>query len=189
MFSVIVCCGRHNPFFCFQKIIRKFKKLLDKCTKPYYNIITKSYKGDPIMKPETRELDNIFASIDNTYREAAKRLAITDTEMDILYVINLEGSGCNQSCLYKQTGLTKSTVNSALHKMQERGEIELISGEGRNVCVRLTDKGRVLSERTVCRLIAFEEEVFGEWTQEEWELFISLNRRFLEQFRKKVESL
>ena len=141
------------------------------------------------MKPETRELDNIFASIDNTYREAAKRLAITDTEMDILYVINLEGSGCNQSCLYKQTGMTKSTVNSALYKMQERGEIELISGEGRNVCVRLTDKGRVLSERTVCRLIAFEEEVFGEWTQEEWELFISLNRRFLEQFRKKVESL
>ena len=51
------------------------------------------------------------------------------------------GSGCNQSVLYKETGMTRSTVNSAIRKLENAGILYLTAGRGRNTCVVLTEKG------------------------------------------------
>ena len=47
----------------------------------------------------------------------------------------------------KKTGITKSTINAALYKMQVRGLIELRSGEKRNVRFFLSTKGEELKQR------------------------------------------
>ena len=98
-------------------------------------------KGDIIMNTYLREYNLIHSGMVSAYHEAALKLGISDTAMDILYAICEDGDGINQSILYKKTGIKKSTVNSALHKMQSNGMIELRSGEGRNIKVFLTKAG------------------------------------------------
>lgn len=141
------------------------------------------------MNPKLNELYNILGSIDSLYRDAAIKLGVTDTEMNILYVMYYEGSGCNQSRLYKKTGITKSTINSALHKMQERGLIELRAGEKRNVRVFLTAKGEALSERTARRIIKTEQEIFDGWSAKDIDRFVGLNRRYLNDLKEKIDIL
>ena len=141
------------------------------------------------MEAEINELNKILTTIDSVYRDAAAKLGVTDTEMNILYVIHWEGGSCNQSCLYKKTGVTRSTINSSLHKMQERGEIELVRGEGRNVRVVLTESGKALSGKTASVIVGFEEDIFGSWPQQDRQNFLQLNRRYLEQLKGKVSEL
>lgn len=141
------------------------------------------------MKDEMRELDYILTEIDSVYSTAALKLGVTDTEMNILYVIHGEGNGCNQSCLYKKTGITRSTINSALHKMQERGEIKLVSGEGRNVRVELTRKGKKLSDRTVGVFTAAEADIFDSWSERDRKKYLELNKKYLDDLKERVAKL
>lgn len=135
------------------------------------------------------EFINIESSIDGLYREAAVKLCITDTELRIFYVILIEGSGCNQSSLYKKTGITRSTVNPALHQMMKKGLIELQKGDGRNVRVLLTDSGKELADNTAGRILAIENEIFARWTEKERERFLSFNRRYMTEFAERVKEL
>ncbi len=141
------------------------------------------------MNAKMNELYNILNSIDSIYRDAAIKLNVTETEMCIMYVMCYEGNGCNQSCLYKKTGITKSTVNSALHKMQERGLIELKSGDKRNVRVFLTAKGKELSEQTAKRIIDIELEIFDGWSARDIDYFLELNRKYQNDLKEKIEKL
>ena len=56
------------------------------------------------------------ASSINAYHDAALKLGLTDSELDILYSLNEHGSGCNQSIFYKETGTTNPTINSAVRQ-------------------------------------------------------------------------
>jgi len=67
------------------------------------------------------------------------------------------GEGCNQSALYKNSGLGKSTINSALKKMEKEGYLTIEKGEGRNTRVFLTDAGRISA------IISFPEHWYSRY--------------------------
>ena len=79
------------------------------------------------MNTVLKEFNEAFGIINEAYHEAAVKLGLSDTEMEIFYIY---GSGCRQSVLYKESGLTKSTVNSAIRKLQRDGILYLMPGEG-----------------------------------------------------------
>lgn len=89
--------------------------------------------------------------------------------------------GCLQSTLYKETGLTKTTVNSALKKLEKGGTLYLTPGPGRNTRVYLTEGGAQLARDTAGRLMELENRVYASWTPEEQALFLRLNRDFAEK--------
>ena len=134
-----------------------------------------------------REFNNTLGQIAGAYHDYAARLGIADSVLDILYGILNEGDGCNQSLLYKNSGLGRSTVNSAIRKMEREGLLTLTPGEGRNTRVFLTGKGRELAESTAGRLMELETEIFRSWTREERALYFSLFRRYLRQFRERTK--
>lgn len=68
-----------------------------------------------------KEFYNLLSQVNSVYHDAALKLGLTDSELDILYSLNEHGSGCNQSIFYKETGTTKSTINSAVRKMEQGG--------------------------------------------------------------------
>ena len=86
------------------------------------------------MKVEFKEFNSIIGKINGIYHEAALKMGMSDSERDILYVLCDKGSGCNQSVLYKETGMTRSTVNSAIRKLENKGILYLTAGTGRNTC-------------------------------------------------------
>ena len=74
----------------------------------------------------------------------------------------------------------RSTLNSALKKLEREGILTLSPGSGRHTCVSLTAQGHRLADRTVCRLIRLEDRIYAGWTSEEQALLLRLNRDFTE---------
>ena len=71
----------------------------------------------------SHEYNAIESLIGCAYHEAALKMHLADSELCILYTLHTHGPGCLQSTLYKETGLTKTTVNSALEKLELENRI------------------------------------------------------------------
>ena len=113
-------------------------------------------------------------------------------EQDRLCIMGIlceEGEGCNQSVLYKNSGLGKTTINSAIRRMEQQNLLYLTPGEGRNTCVYLTDAGREMLRTSVEPVIRIENEIYSSWTKKEQELFVGLNQRYLDMFREKTDHI
>lgn len=141
------------------------------------------------MKIALKEYNEIINTICNLYHEAAVKLGLSDSEMDILYGLCSHGQGCYQSTLYKETGMTKSTINSAIKKMERDEILYLTPGPGRNTCVYLTEKGQKLAERTVYKVFEIENAVYEGWSEEEKQIFLRLNRNYAETLEQMVKKL
>lgn len=138
------------------------------------------------MNVMLKEFNRISGIINSIYHEAALKMGISDSERDILYVLFDHGGKCRQSALYKETGMTRSTVNSAIHKLQNSGILYLTPGKGRNTHVTLTENGEHYVSQTIGKLIGIENKIYMSWSQEERDLFIQLNQRFADELGKSV---
>lgn len=141
------------------------------------------------MQVALREFNNLVGIIDALYHEAALKLGLSDSERDILYVLCNHGSGCNQSALYKETGLSRSTVNSSIRKLEQADILYLAAGTGRNTRVFLTEKGETYINETVGKLIQIENDIYLSWTPEERRIFLELNQRFADVFKERIQKL
>ena len=63
---------------------------------PYAYIFRRS-----AMYSAFKEFYNLLSQVNSVYHDAALKLGLTDSELDILYSLNEHGSGCNQSIFYK----------------------------------------------------------------------------------------
>ena len=126
------------------------------------------------MESAFKDWDYIEGMIDSAYHEAALKMNLSDSEFSILYIFNEHQEGCNQS---------------AIRKMEKKELLYLTPGSGRNTQVFLTEKGKKLMEDTVYRVIEIENEIYNDWTPEERELFMKLNRDFAEKLSDKVKKL
>lgn len=141
------------------------------------------------MNTKLRELNGIMGRISSAYHEAAVRMGISDSVRDIFYVLCDKGSGCLQSVLYKETGMTRSTVNTAIRRLEEKGILYLTHDVGKNTRVNLTESGEKIVKETVGRLVEIENEFFEKWTQEEQQMIIILNSRYADDLQHSLGRL
>ncbi|MGI6216482.1 MAG: MarR family winged helix-turn-helix transcriptional regulator [Coriobacteriales bacterium] len=141
------------------------------------------------MGKSDEDVGSVNGIINSAFHLAAFKLGLNDSEMSIFYVISRCGEGCNQSELYKRTGQRRSTINSAIRKMERENLLYLEPGDGRNTKVFLTEKGRRRSRETVGRLLQIEESIVKEWDENERRQFIDLTSRFFSQLREEIEKL
>ena len=112
------------------------------------------------MKVKMHDLNMILEGTDALYHEASKKLGLSDAQMCILYNIYEHGDGCPQKELYKSTGISKSTINSAIKNMEREGYVALKAIDGRSTGIYVTQKGHNLMADTVEKLIEIENRVF-----------------------------
>ena len=136
-----------------------------------------------------QEFNQIAGRISSLYHAAALKMGLSDSEFRILYTLAVNAPGYLQSALREATGMGRSTVNSALKKLEREGILTLSPGSGRHTCVFLTAQGHRLADRTVCRLIRLEDRIYAGWTSEEQALLLRLNRDFTEKLEAIVASL
>lgn len=136
-----------------------------------------------------QEFNQIDGRISSLYHAAALKMGLSDSEFRILYTLAVNAPGYLQSALREATGMGRSTVNSALKKLEREGILTLSPGSGRHTCVSLTAQGHRLADRTVCRLIRLEDRIYAGWTSEEQALLLRLNRDFTEKLEAIVASL
>jgi len=131
----------------------------------------------------------VMNEINAIYHDAAMRMGISDSVQSILYVICENGDRCLQSEIYKQTGISRQTINSAIRKLEKDGIVYLEQGQGRNTIVCLTDAGKEAADKKARSIIRIENEIFDEWTEEELRMYQELTERYRDSLKKKLDAL
>ena len=106
----------------------------------------------------------LSAEITSLYHEAAVKMGISDTVLNVLYALCEKGGQCLQSDIFRLTGISRQTINSAIRKLERDGIVYLKRGEGRNTLVCLTEKGRDFSSKKMLPLFQMEDKIWDTWT-------------------------
>lgn len=134
-------------------------------------------------------INYLSSEIDSIYHQATLKIGLTDSSSRVLYTICDNGGECQLSDIYKLTGIRKQTVNSAIRGLEKDEVIYLKNNDGRSKKVILTDKGKALSKETVFRLFELENRIFSAWSEHELDLYIELTEKFIDLFRKEMNSI
>lgn len=138
---------------------------------------------------EIRRINSLTNEMESLYHLAALHLGIADSVSLVLYFLYDAEGRCPLSDIYKSSGTSKQTVNSAIRFLEKEGALYLEPYKGRAKMAVLTDKGRAYAENTVARLRRAEEQAFDGWTEEEVRTHIRLLEKYTECFRREVEKL
>ena len=111
----------------------------------------------------------LSAEITSLYHEAAVKIGISDTV---------------QRDIFRLTGISRQTINSAIRKLERDGIAYLKQGEGRNTMVCLTKKGSNFSTEKILPLFQIEDKIWNEWTSEEQEKYILLTQTYRDALKK-----
>lgn len=136
----------------------------------------------------TRRSTYLQSEIDGVYHEIAQKMGLSDSAMIILYTLQMHDGACSLQTVCKRSGLTKQTVNSALRKLEREGTVYLAPDGARSKRVCLTEAGKALAGRTVCRLMTAENEIFASWTEEETKQYLALTESYLSALREKLRT-
>lgn len=138
---------------------------------------------------KVKRYNYIMSEINSIYHDAAMRMGISDSAQNILYAVCVVGDRCPQSEIYKQTGISRQTINSAIRRLEKDGLVYLEPGQGRNTVVCLTDKGKEVADEKVRPIIGIENEIFNEWTEEEMRMYWELTERYRDSLKEKLSAL
>lgn len=153
-----------------------------------YNIMYEIGQGDESMHYlQTREYTHLAGEINSLYHEAAVKMGISDSVMNILYVISEKGDQCFQSEISKLTGISRQTINSAIRKLEKDEIVYLQQGQGRNTIVCLTEKGRKFSAEKISPLFEIENKIWNEWTAEEQRQYLTLTKKYRDALKKYLD--
>ena len=119
------------------------------------------------------------------YHDAARRLGLTDSALEILYALHAEGGACPLREICRNCSIPKQTISSALRRLEDQGAVTC-TAHGRSKTVSLTPEGRALAERTVGQLIAAENAVLDGWPEADTERYLALTEAFLVAMREKI---
>lgn len=127
--------------------------------------------------------------LDAIYHQAARKLGVSDSVLLVLYMIHEKGDGCLLYEIWKESGISKQTINSALRKLETDQILYLKQDKGKTKRVYLTDKGKEYMMQTAGRLLEAESDAFHDWINEELELYLKLLEKYNCSFREQIEKM
>ena len=136
-----------------------------------------------------RRINYLMTEIDALYHQAAVKMGLSDSVARVLYTIYEAKGSCLLSEIYKKTGVSKQTINSALRKLEQEGILYLEPSGARSKRVCLTETGLRVADTTAGRLIRLENSIFDEWPAEDVQQYLGLMERYLQAFRCKLPEL
>ena len=135
------------------------------------------------------EYTHLAGEINSLYHEAAVKMGISDSVMNILYVICEKGDRCLQSEISRLTGISRQTINSAIRKLEKDGIVYLKQGQGRNTIVCLTETGKKFSAEKIIPILEMENKIWNEWTAEEQKQYLELTQKYRDALKKYVKMI
>lgn len=138
---------------------------------------------------QLHKINYLTAEMNGLYHHVALKQGLSDSVSMVLYSLLDRGGSCLLSQIYKDSGISKQTVNSAIRKLEADGVLYLEAVTGRSKKVLLTEKGMELASNTVGRLMKAEVMAFEGWSDQEVETHVGLMERYLEDFRSLIERI
>ena len=141
----------------------------------------------PIQNSRIREYTRLSGEIDSLYHEIAIEMGVSDSVLNVLYIILHKGEECLQSELSKLSGINRQTINSAVRKLEKDGIVYLKQGHGRNTIVCLTEKGKEFSSERIYPILEIEKNIWNEWTAEQQQQYLMFTRQYHDALEKYVQ--
>ena len=142
----------------------------------------------PMFKEESdfRRYNLLAWETDSLYHEISRMFGLTDSAVNILYLICFEDSDALLSDIVRLSGLQKQTINSSLRNLERKGLIEMRPVNGKMKSVALTEAGSAFCDRTIRKLMDWENEALSGFSKKEVKLFLHLMDRYLESVSRSV---
>lgn len=131
----------------------------------------------------------LSSELDALYHLSSLKFGISDSVSIVLYTIFDAGGECLLSEIYKTSGISKQTINSAIRSLEAEHLICLKQMDGRSKMVSFTEEGKEFAENTVARLLAAEMGAFESWSEQEVGLLMDLIEKYVDSLRKQIEKL
>lgn len=145
------------------------------------------------MSPNRSEvihrINYLTSEMEALYHQSSLKLGITDSVSIVLYTIYDTGENCLLSDIYKKSGISKQTVNSAIRGLEADDILFLEQYTGRAKKIVLTEKGRDYVSKTVAKLYQAEVQAFESWTTEEINTYIHLMAKYVDCFHRQINAL
>ncbi len=120
------------------------------------------------------------------YHRIALSFFLSDSAMNILYLIHHLGSPVLLSDIIRYSGLQKQTVSSSIRSLVKDGLITLSKIDGKKKNVAFTPRGQKTAENTVKRLIEWENDAISQFSDEEIGSCLSVMERYSERLRGRL---
>lgn len=98
------------------------------------------------------QINCLTEEVDSLYHQAALKLGVSDSVMFVLYMLHIGGEKCLLYDIYKLSGISKQTINSAIRKLENDGIVYLEKHNGKSKIVCVTEKGKAYIAQTGARL-------------------------------------
>ena len=138
---------------------------------------------------EIKRINYLSNELEALYHQSSLKFGITDSVSIVLYTIYDSGNECLLTDIYKESGISKQTINSAIRALEADSILYLEQHNGRAKKVILTDKGRDYVQKTAARLYQAEMDAFDTWTDEEVSTYIRLMEKYVDCFHRQIEKL
>lgn len=142
----------------------------------------------PLHDPVFR-INCLMEDIDSLYHQAAFKLGVSDSVLFILYMVHTHGGTCLLHDIYRLSGISKQTINSAIRKLEHEGIVYLEKHSGKEKMVCLTEKGQSYANQTAAKLLESEYHAFRGWSEEEIGTYLRLIEKHSLSLRKQIEAL
>lgn len=135
------------------------------------------------------QINCLTEEVDSLYHQAALKLGVSDSVMFVLYMLHIGGEKCLLYDIYKLSGISKQTINSAIRKLENDGIVYLEKHNGKSKIVCVTEKGKAYIAQTGARLAEAESRAFDDWSEEEIDLYVRLIGKYNNSLRIQIEKL
>lgn len=135
------------------------------------------------------QINYLTSELDALYHQASLKIGLADSVMRVLYALHDNGQQCLLSEIYKQSGISKQTVNSAIRKLEKEEIVYLEHHNGKAKMVYLTPQGKQYVSDTVVRLCDAEIRAFESWTEDEIDTHVRLMGKYVESFRRQTQNI
>ncbi len=142
----------------------------------------------PVFK-ENKRLNHLLGEINAVYHEIALKLGLSDSAMQILYMICDYQGSCLLWDISRFSGLSKQTVHSAIRKLEQENIVSVSKTEKRLKMVTLTQKGSELVDKTVLPVMEKENAILSSWSKEDVEKYLELTQRYLYDLREQYNNI
>lgn len=123
--------------------------------------------------------------ITRQYTEWAKRHGVNFNILAVLYTA-YHKKNCSQKYVCIEWNIPKQTINTTCRDLMASGIIEQVqsTGDKREICISLTDKGKKLAAPIVKELLAIESRILDDMGQEKINQFFDLYNEFADSVEK-----
>lgn len=142
-----------------------------------------------VLFNKIHQINYLTSELDAIYHQASVKIGLADSVMQVLYALHDNGEKCLLSEIYKQSGISKQTVNSAIRRLEEDEIVYLENHKGKAKMVYLTKKGERYVSDTVVRLCNAEIRAFESWSDKEVDDYVMLMEKYVDSFRGQMQNI